>query len=610
MRKFIFFLLLGILILFGTTNIKANVYASAITVTYTGTFPANISYNLNQPATQVIITISDVAGTGVKTITITSGNGVNVGFNDVNWDGSLDGGGTATSGVWAISIKAADAVGSDGYELISYDTAPDSWFWSSSGVASNRNQNSSYFGMAYVTERTGGTSGHTGADLKIRGLYLFDSYGKYFGGQQVSAYAEGNSVIPWNDYAAEEGSPWGVTIGPDSRVYLFVLTSTSSGDSVKHGGLAVGDAIWSAGSVETILDFNDQSNHNSISDAIVVGTGANRMLYTVEQTSLQTGSDNDNFGDGDGYDTSQVKSYALGNSTGLFTGQGNVVIPSSVMQQPFRIEMDSSGYLYVVQQSYDSLAVANNIYGLSKWDVSTSPATEMWHIGLNDAPDHQDSAANANNARATNFDGLALDEPRGIVYVTRKDAERPWHNVIAYKMADGTLLGSFAAEQSIVGTDTTDLSGGGGSSIRDVYVDAAGNIMIVNSSNESFRIFSPPDGPNSFTTTSPTKIDVSNGVTDVKEISSGLPTKFSLRQNYPNPFNPSTTINFAISKSGFVTMIIYNALGQKVATVVNEFLNAGSYKVNFNADKLATGMYIYRITAGKFTSTKKMLLLK
>ena len=185
--------------------------------------------------------------TGVQTcalpISITSGNGVNVGFNDVNWDGALDGGGTATSGVWAISIKAVDAVGSDGYELISYETSPDSWFWSSSGVASNRNQNSSYFGMAYVTERTGGTSGHTGADLKIRGLYLFDSYGKYFGGQQVSAYAEGNSVIPWNDYAAEEGSPWGVTIGPDSRVYLFVLTSTSSGDSVKHGGLAVGDAI-------------------------------------------------------------------------------------------------------------------------------------------------------------------------------------------------------------------------------------------------------------------------------------------------------------------------------------------------------------------------------
>ncbi|HED06962.1 MAG TPA: T9SS type A sorting domain-containing protein [Ignavibacteria bacterium] len=608
MKKYIFFFLLGILILFSTTNIKANVYASAITVTYTGTFPASISYNLNQPATQVIITISDIAGTNVKTITITSGNGVNVGFNDVNWDGSLDGGGSATSGVWAISIKAVDAVGSDGYELISYETSPDSWFWSSSGVASNKNQNSPYFGMAYVTERTGGTSGHPGAILTQKGLYLFDSFGKYYGGQQNSAYAEGNSVIPWATLATDEGAPFGVTIGPDNRVYTFVLSSNR--DAVKHGGLAVGDALWTTGSVKTILSFNDQSNHNSISDAIVVGTGADRILYTVEQTSIRTGSDDDSRTDGDGFDTSHVKRYALGNTSGLFTGPGEVVIPSSVMQQPFRIEIDSSGYLYVVQQSYDSLARANNLYGLSKWDISTLPATEMWHVGLNDAPDHFDSAANANNARATNFNGLTLDEPRGIVYITRKDAERPAHNVIAYNMATGALMGSFASGESVVGSVTTNLSGGGGSSIRDVYADAAGNIMIVNSSFEAFRIFSPPDGPNSFTTTSPTKIDIGNGVTDVEEISSGLPTKFSLEQNYPNPFNPSTTINFSISKSEFVTMIIYNALGQEVATVVNEFLNAGSYKVNFNADKLASGMYLYKITAGKFISTKKMLLLK
>jgi hypothetical protein len=57
-------------------------------------------------------------------------------------------------------------------------------------------------------------------------------------------------------------------------------------------------------------------------------------------------------------------------------------------------------------------------------------------------------------------------------------------------------------------------------------------------------------------------------------------------------------------------MTIYNALGQKVSTVVNEFLNAGSYEVNFNAENLVSGMYIYKITAGSFTSTKKMLLLK
>ena len=608
MRKFIFFLFLGTLILFSGTNIKANVFASAVTVTYTGTFPANISYNLNQPASWVTITITEVGGAGVKTMTITAGNGVNVGFNDVDWDGSLDGGGNATSGVWAITIQAGDDVGSDGYELLSFDTGPDSWYWSSAGVAGNRRNGSLYFGMAYVTERTGGTSGNDGGIETIKGLYLHDSYGRYLGGAQNVAYAQGNSVIPWATFAADEGSPWGVTIGPDDRVYCFVLPSNRDAD--KKGGLAVGDALWSTGSVETILDFNDQSNHDAISDALVVGLGADRWLYTVEQTSVRTGSDNDSATDGDGFDTSHVKRYALGDAGGLFTGAGEVVIPSSVMRNSFRIEMDSEGFLYVVQQSHAELAIMENIYGLSKWDISSLPATEVWHTGLNDAPEHSDSLANA-DARATNFNGLGIDEASGYLYVSRKGTARPLHNVLVYSMATGVFMGSFAAAESVVGGVITDLPGGGGGSFRDVNVDAAGNIMVVNSSFEAFRMFSPPDGPNDYTTNSPYSIDVdAGGVTSVIEISGTVPSEYSLEQNYPNPFNPTTNINFSISTSEFVTLKIYNALGQKVATVVNEFLNAGSYNVNFNAEYLASGMYIYKITTNSFVSTKKMLLLK
>jgi len=329
------------------------------------------------------------------------------------------------------------------------------------------------------------------------------------------------------------------------------------------------------------------------------------MLYTVEQTSVRTGSDNDSGTDGDGFDTSHVKRYALGSSSGLFTGPGEVVIPSSVMKNAFRIEMDSDGFLYVVQQSYDSLALADNVYPLSKWDISSLPATEVWHIGIDNAPE-ADSASNFNGTRATNFNGLGLDEANGC-----KNTARPLHNVIKYSMNTGFLLGSFASAESVVGGVITDLPGGGGGSIRDVNVDAAGNVMIVNSSFEAFRIYSPPDGANSFNTNSPYSVDVDNGtVTSVDEISSTVPSEYSLEQNYPNPFNPSTNINFSISTSEFVTMKIYNALGQEVSTVVSEFLNAGSYKVNFNAENLATGMYIYKITAGSFTSTKKMLLLK
>jgi hypothetical protein len=98
--------------------------------------------------------------------------------------------------------------------------------------------------------------------------------------------------------------------------------------------------------------------------------------------------------------------------------------------------------------------------------------------------------------------------------------------------------------------------------------------------------------------------------TDVKDLSGIRPSTYSLSQNYPNPFNPSTKIQFAIPKSGLVTMKVYDLLGQEVATLVNEQKNAGSYEVDFNAANLNSGVYFYQITSGNYSVTKKMLLLK
>lgn len=94
------------------------------------------------------------------------------------------------------------------------------------------------------------------------------------------------------------------------------------------------------------------------------------------------------------------------------------------------------------------------------------------------------------------------------------------------------------------------------------------------------------------------------------ENTSSLPTNFSLEQNYPNPFNPSTTINFNVAKASNVKLTVYNVLGQKVATLVDERMNAGTYNVKFDARKLASGIYFYRLEAGAFTSNKKMMLIK
>ena len=91
---------------------------------------------------------------------------------------------------------------------------------------------------------------------------------------------------------------------------------------------------------------------------------------------------------------------------------------------------------------------------------------------------------------------------------------------------------------------------------------------------------------------------------------------FKLFQNYPNPFNPSTQISYQLAANSFVTLKVYDVLGNEIATLVNEEKAAGTYQVKFTAQQttnnkqLASGMYFYTLTAGKFTDTKKFILMK
>ena len=103
---------------------------------------------------------------------------------------------------------------------------------------------------------------------------------------------------------------------------------------------------------------------------------------------------------------------------------------------------------------------------------------------------------------------------------------------------------------------------------------------------------------------------LSEMVTSVEQSLNNQPSQFGLEQNYPNPFNPNTTINYRLPKSGQVTIKVYDVLGNEVKTLVNEYKPAGGYSINFDAGKLGSGVYIYRITAGGYTSAKKMTLIK
>ena len=186
---------------------------------------------------------------------------------------------------------------------------------------------------------------------------------------------------------------------------------------------------------------------------------------------------------------------------------------------------------------------------------------------------------------ATLVDDAAYSDITGYISVP------PANYTLDLTLADGTTL-----VQNYI-ADLRTLGGGSAVVFASGFLDPS-----VNQNGEAFGIF--------FALADGTVGQFPVGVASVENISGVTPDNYSLAQNYPNPFNPSTTINFAIPNSEFVTLKVFNILGSEVATLVNENLSAGSYRFNFDAQGLASGIYLYELNAGSFREIKKMNLLK
>jgi hypothetical protein len=99
-------------------------------------------------------------------------------------------------------------------------------------------------------------------------------------------------------------------------------------------------------------------------------------------------------------------------------------------------------------------------------------------------------------------------------------------------------------------------------------------------------------------------------VTSVKEENSNFPTHYSLQQNYPNPFNPSTTISFTLPSKSHVTLKVFDIMGREIAILVNGEMFAGNHTQKWNPSNISSGIYFYRLEAGSYTETKKLVLLR
>ncbi len=100
------------------------------------------------------------------------------------------------------------------------------------------------------------------------------------------------------------------------------------------------------------------------------------------------------------------------------------------------------------------------------------------------------------------------------------------------------------------------------------------------------------------------------GMTNVNQISSAIPDNFELKQNYPNPFNAQTNIEFSVKEKGYYSLDVFNSLGQKIETTFTGFKTEGTYRINYNANLLSSGVYFYKLSSEKFSITKSFLLIK
>ncbi len=263
----------------------------------------------------------------------------------------------------------------------------------------------------------------------------------------------------------------------------------------------------------------------------------------------------------------------------------------------FTTETDSTGsYTFnnLPQGNYIVLAIPLGNYAPAFYNDGTSDL--KWDKATS-------IAINGNSVSGINIDVHAIaDSSNGYTSIGGTVVESDSGN-IPFK---GTMVFATNSNGDVVGYAVTDSHG------RFTISDLAPGSYNVSVNSPGYQSNDASASPSYDASGSPLNTSVSLSVQTITAVTTTttVPVKYALNQNYPNPFNPTTRISFSVPNRVKVTLIIYNVLGQEIATLVNSIYNAGTYSIDFNASRLSSGLYFYRIQAGEFSSTKKMILMK
>ena len=318
-------------------------------------------------------------------------------------------------------------------------------------------------------------------------------------------------------------------------------------------------------------------------------------------------------GSGTGYDFATIKY----NAEGMLLWKARYNGPGNSEDKANSIVVDGSGSVYVTGGSYGSVFYPD--YCTIKYN---SAGVQQW-VARYDGPGYWDDVAHSidtDNSGNVFVTGYSYGNGTGEDYATIKynsagvqqwvarysgignSYDIAWSIAVddsanVYVTGDGYPLYFVTIKYNSTGIQqwvSKDIVGGG----RSIAVDGSFNVFVT--------------GYNMGTGTGSDYATIKNPqiISTIKQISSEIPEQFNLSQNYPNPFNPVTNLEFEISDLGFVSLKVYDIIGKEVATLVNEKLSPGKYKVEFDGCGLTSGVYFYRITACEFTKTKRMILYK
>lgn len=318
-------------------------------------------------------------------------------------------------------------------------------------------------------------------------------------------------------------------------------------------------------------------------DLWMVGSGADRVLYIS--------------------DDNRVVRAAIGDED-VFSGELEVVAEFAD-SFPRALAIDDGGNLYVglrESNSFGSDPVALEKYDLSG-DLPVTGGTSAWSLSPDVTFRVADLLIDNGADRTTADDDILYFSTRA---GSGTDADGVWR-------VDGIDSAFPTVEQLI---SDVDLYGSDGSNINDraaIVFDPAGNIVLMENSNEHIFFLSPPgEGTtNSFVTTSAASFTVVSVSREREE----LPSAYRLEQNYPNPFNPITTVSYTLGRDGFTTVRVYDTLGRAIRTLTEAYQTEGTYQVSWDATDdvgraLGSGIYILSLTSGDFQQSIRMTLLK